>query len=248
MAEIIAIANQKGGVGKSTTAAAIAAGLHLAGYKVLSVDLDGQGNLTNTMQADSGQYTALDVLTGTATAKQAIQRTDSGDLIAASPLLSGVDKELDAVDALRGALQPIRGGYDFIIIDTPPALGIVTLNAFTAANSVIIPAGADAYSLQGVEQLYSTIQAVQRRANPALSIMGIVLTRHSGRAILTRDLAEVIENTAAAIGTKVFNTRIREGIAIKEAQAMRQSIFTYAPKSNPAADYSRLLDEILKTY
>lgn len=246
MAEIIAIANQKGGVGKSTTAAAIAAGLALSGYKVLSIDLDGQGNLTHTMQADSKHYNALDLLQGKATAADAIQKTPAGEIIAASPLLSGADKELAGLDTLQKALTPIRGNYDFIIIDTPPALSLVTINAFTAANGVIIPAGADAYSLQGIGQLYDTIQTVQSRLNPALKILGILLTRYSGRAILSRDLAEVITETAANLKTQVFKTRIREAIAIKEAQAMRTDIFTYAPKSNPAKDYSSLLDEILK--
>ena len=245
MTKIIAIANQKGGVGKSTTAAAIAAGLHLAGYKVLTLDLDGQRNITQTMQADGGQYTTLDILTGRARAGQAIQQTaDSGDIIAASPLLSGSDTELTSPDALKRALTPLRGLYDYIILDTPPALGMLTINAFTAADSVIIPAGADAYSLQGIEDLYSTIQTVRSRSNPDLKIAGILLTRYSRRAILSRDLADIITDTAEALQTKVYKTRIREAIAVKEAQAVKQSIFTYAPKSNPAKDYKSLIDEI----
>ena len=147
---------------------------------------------------------------------------------------------------LKSALEAIAKSYDFIIIDTPPALGILTINALTAADGVIIPAQASIYSLQGIGQLAATIKAVQQHTNPALQIYGILITRYNGRAILSRDISELLTDTAEQLKTKVFETRIREAIAIKEAQAHRQNIFDYAAKTNPAKDYNAFIDELLK--
>ena len=160
MSKTLAIINQKGGVGKSTTAEALAAGLFLKGYSVLSIGLDAQSNMTYTAGAKTDGATALGVLTGEIPAKDAIQHTESGDIIPASKALAGADAfiaEAGKEYRLREALEPIRGEYDFIIVDTPPALGILTINALTACDSVIIPAQADIYSLQGGEQLAGTI-------------------------------------------------------------------------------------------
>lgn len=245
----IAITNQKGGVGKSTTAAALGSGLTLKGYKVLFVDLDPQGNLSYIIQADPAKPSAHDVLTGRAGAAAAIQTAAGGDIIPFSGDLSAADIELNRTGKeyrLKEALQPVAGSYDFTIIDTPPALGILTINALTAADRLIIPAQAEIFSLQGIGQLAGTINAVKTYCNPALELDGILLTRHSGRAVLSRDMADMIADTAAELGTAVYKTIIREGIAIKEAQANRQSIFAYAPKSNAAADYAAFTDEILR--
>ena len=140
----------------------------------------------------------------------------------------------------------MRSEYDFIIIDAPPSLSILTINAITAADSLIITAQADIYSLQGIGQLYSTIRAIQRTTNKGLKIAGILLTRYNGRAILTRDLTDIAEQTASQLNTKIFNAKIREGIAVKEAQASGQSVLTYSPRSNPARDYSDFIEELLK--
>ena len=248
MIKTIAIINQKGGVGKSTTALCVGAGLSLKGFKVLYIDLDAQGNLTYTLGADNKGLTALDVLTKEATAEQTIQRTAQGDVIAASPSLAGADTLITAVGKeyrLKEALEPIKEKYDYIIIDTPPALSVLTINALTACTGVIIPAQADIYSLQGISQLNNTIQTVKQYCNPSLEVMGIVLTRYSARAILSREVAEMIEQTAANLNTKLYKATVRENIAVKEAQASQQNIFEYAPKSNAAADYSALVDEII---
>lgn len=241
--KVIVIANQKGGAGKTTTAQAIGAGLMRDGKKVLFVDLDPQANLTATMRATLAKITVLDVLQGTPAARS-ITATDNGEIIAASPFLAGADRQITGADRLKKALQSIARQYDFFIIDTPPALGVLTVNALTAADYVIIPAQADAYSLQGIGQLMETIAEIKRTTNKALQVGGILITRYTGRAILSRDMAELLQETAAKYNTKVYAAPIREGIVCKEAQAMKQDIFTYAPKSKPAQDYAALIGEI----
>ncbi len=249
MSKILAVINQKGGVGKSTTAEALAAGLTLKGYSVLSVDLDAQSNLTYTAGAKANGATALGVLTGEIAAKDSIQHTESGDIIPASKALAGADafiSETGKEYKLREALEPIRGEYDYIILDTPPALGILTINALTACDSVIVPAQADIYSLQGIEQLAETIKPVKKYTNPALTIEGILLTRYSSRSVLSREVAELAEQLAAKLGTKLFKTTIREAIAVKEAQISQRSLYSYAPKAKVTEDYTRFIAEILR--
>ena len=246
--EILAIANQKGGVGKTTTAHTTGQGLIFRGYNVLFIDLDSQANLSYTMRADLGGLTSYEMLNGKASVAEAIQHTEMGDIIAASSKLAISDRTLKAKNAdclLKQALKPLDSSYDFVIIDCPPTLGILTINAFTAANRIIIPAQADIYSLQGIGQLYSTITAVQQHTNPELKIAGILITRYSARAILSRDLSGLLTDTAKQLNTKVYKTRIREAVAVKEAQAQRQSIFKYAAKTNPAKDYNDFINELL---
>ena len=248
MSKALAIINQKGGVGKSTTALAIGAGLSLKGYSVLFIDLDAQGNLSYTLGADTKGYNAMGVLERPETAKEEIQHTPQGDIIASSPKLAGADKLLEETGKeyrLKEALDSLQGAYDYIIVDTPPALGILTINALTACDSVIIPAQADIYSLQGVEQLAETIKPVKKYTNPALTIEGILLTRYSSRSVLSRDIAELAEQLAAKLGTKLFKTTIREAIAVKEAQISQRSLFSYAPKAKVTEDYSRFIAEII---
>lgn len=245
---IYSIINQKGGVGKSTTALAIGAGLSLKGYSVLYVDLDAQGNLSYTMGASTQGYNAMGVLQRPETAKAEVQHTEQGDIIASSPALAGADAVITETGKeyrLKEALDSLSGLYDYCIIDTPPALGILTINALTACSGAIIPAQADIYSLQGISQLNSTVQTVKRYCNPSLSILGIVLTRYNGRSIIRREVAEMLEQTAESLNTKLYNAIIRECTALVEAQATKQNIFTYAPRSNATADYKALVAEIL---
>lgn len=246
---IIAIANRKGGVGKSTTAAALVSGLTLKGYRVLAVDLDAQRNLTSTMSARVDSKTALGVLTGDITAKEAIRKTESGDIIPASKSLSGADAILTETGKeyrLKEALEPVKGLYDYCIIDSPPALGILTVNALTAANSVIIPAQADIYSLEGIEDLQETIQPVRKYCNPTLEIQGILLTRYSPRSILSRDVTTLAEQLAEQLETSLFKATIREAVAVKEAQISQQSLFTYAPNAKVTEDYKAFIEEFLE--
>ena len=251
MTTVVAIANRKGGVGKTATAHALGAGLIRRGYKVLFVDLDSQSNLTNALGIDSHEVEAssLDVLEGSSTASEAILSTDQrGDLLPATPDLAKADKIIEGVGSeyrLREALQTVARRYDYIIIDTPPALGVLTVNALTASNTVIIPAQADLYSLQGLEQLYGTIGPVKLFTNKKLKIEGVLLTRYVGRSIISKDMRENFETVAKEIDTKVFSTPIREGVAVREAQATQTDLYTYAPKSNPAKDYEAFINEFL---
>jgi len=246
--EVIALLNQKGGVGKTTTAAALGAGLTRAGYKVLLIDLDAQGNLTSATGASSTGTTALEVLTRKAKAQDAIQDTPQGAIIAAGAglaaegILTATGKEY----RLREAMEPIKKRYDYILIDCPPSLGILTINALTAATSCIIPAQADIFSLQAVGQFSQTLDAIRQYTNPALSLKGILITRYSGRAVLRREISELLQDAAAQLNTRVFDTRIRECIAIGEAQTVKQDIYSYAPRSNAAADYTAFTQEVIE--
>lgn len=265
-AYVICVTNQKGGVGKSTTTEALADGLTLKGYKTLLIDLDPQGSVSLTSGAISDKPTAYEVITKQVTAQEATQeytqkmvqdntqhRTQQvskrADIIPACQNLVKIDIELTGVGKeyrLREQLKSILNKYDYIIIDTPPALGLLTVNALTASDYVLIPAQADVYSMQGINQLAETITAVREYTNQNLTLSGILLTRHNTRNILTRDMTETAQETADKIETFLYKTVIREAVAIKEAQANQQSIYEYAPKSNAAIDYMEFVTEFLE--
>ena len=250
MKEIIAVINQKGGVGKSTTTLSLGKALTLKKQRVLFVDFDPQGNLSYTMQAQNSDVTSLELLIGRVKITKAILRTKIGDIIPSSPSLAVADSVITDSGKeyrLKKALSEIQSNYDYIIIDTPPALGILTVNALTACTGAIIPAQADIYSLQGISQLYKTISAVKEYSNPDLKIMGILLTRHNPRTIVSRDVANMIDKTAKQLNTKLYKTYVKECIAIKESQIKQTDIFSYAKDSNAASDYRRLAEEILRT-
>ena len=246
--EIMAVINQKGGVGKTTTAHNLGIGLQKRGKKVLLVDLDPQTNLTFTVLKQIPNKSIFEALTGKNDIKECIYQNDGVDVAPSSPMLSVIDNYLNGTGKeykLKEILQDIMENYDYIIIDTPPSLSILTANALTVSHKAIITAQADIYSIQGIGQLVQNIEAVKKYCNNALNIEGILLTRYSNRAVLTKGMTENIENIAKNIGTKVFNTKIRECIAIKEAQARQSNIFDYAKKSNAAKDYNNFIDEIL---
>lgn len=246
--KVIAVVNRRGGVGKTATAHALGAGLLQRGYKVLFVDLDSQSNLTFDLGAQAQALTSMEVLTGTATAEEAIQHATGGDIIPASPSLAGADIAIDGTGKeyrLKEALAELKG-YNYIIIDTPPALGVLTVNALTSADKAVIPAQAEIHSLQGISLLNEAIEAVKRYTNPRLKVAGILVTRYSGRAILSKQMKEALEERAKELKTKVFSTPIRECIAIKEAQALQRDIFTYSPRSNATADYNAFIEELLE--
>lgn len=253
MAKTIAVINQKGGVGKSTTAATLWAGLSLKGHKALAVDLDSQCNLSFCANAGQEGITSFDLLMGTATAQQAIQHLPQGDCIAGSTYLGGLEPKMEELKVepsqrlgrLKQALKPIAGQYDFVLIDTPPQLGLLTLNALMVCEKVVVPAQADILSLHGIEQLAGTMDTVKAH-NKALSIMGLLLTRYSPRSILSRDVAEMAGQLAKNLQTKLFKATIREAVAIREAQISQQSLFEYAPSSQVAKDYMDFVEEFLE--
>lgn len=247
---IIAIGNQKGGIGKSTTTQAIGAYYSLKGYKTLLIDLDPQSNLTIATGASREDVlTTYELLNKDirADVKKAIQPIrDNLDIIPASNKLSEIADHLPKIgryDVLKKALEPIISEYKVIVLDTPPALSDLTLNAFMVAQKVVVPAQADLFSLEAIKELSGTIEAV-RDYNQELEVAGILLTRYQPRSILTQELTELIEDTAKSLNTKVFKRAIREAVAIKEAQAMHQDIFTYAPKSKVAGDYEAFIKEL----
>ena len=245
----IAFINQKGGVAKTTTAAAVGADLRRRGYRVLFVDLDAQRSLSSIVRASADGNTAYEVLKGAVPAIEAIQATEQGDIIAAAKGLVAenlIEKRVGREYRLKKALEPLQSLYDYCLIDCPPALSIITYNALTASTGCIIPCQADILSLEALDDLQETVDDIREYSNPDLALCGIVITRYSDRAILSKDLATLIERKAEEMGTKVYATRIREGIAIKEAQAMREDIFSYAPKSKAAVDYKALTNEILE--
>ena len=233
MAITFVVANQKGGIGKTTTATTIA-GILGKKYKTLLIDADPQGNSSATYQAKiKDQATLYDVMVDSdrIPLEEAVQHLDNGDIVASDPLLINAIEEVES--------------YDYIIIDTAPALGVVLYNSLIAADRVIIPITADAYSLQGINQLYSTIKAVQKRQNPSLKIEGLLLVKYSGRSNLEKNMLEELKKTAESMGTKLFETKIRECGKTKEAQTANKLLIDYAPNCTTMQDYNELVKEIV---
>lgn len=246
---IITVSNQKGGVGKTTTAAALAAGISRAGKKVLCIDLDPQGNLGFCMGLGTeSSYTVLDALKGNVPVEKAVLKTDLCDLLSSDITLSS--SGLEAVrrehkeSILRDTLNPILGNYDFVVIDTPPALNLLTANAYAVSDYLIIPMASDILSLVGLSQLKETVETVKSQMNPGLKVMGILLTRYNRRTCLARDVQEMADQLAAQMDTHVFQSKIRNGVAIAEAPAHGENIFTYDPRSAAVKDYQELIQEV----
>lgn len=250
MGKIIAITNQKGGVGKTTTTQGLGCCLTAKGYKVLCIDMDPQGNLSFSVDAETEDFpTIYDVIKGTTPTLHAVQRTPSFDIIASNILLSGMELEFTQRDRefiMKKALKPALRKYDYILIDTPPALSVLTVNSFTAADTIIIPMLADIFSLQGIAELHETIKRVKERYNKELYVQGIVLNKFNGRSVLAKDIIWTAQRVASDFDTKVFDKKIRTGCAIGEAQALQIPLLEYAPKSNIVKDYMKFADEVLK--
>jgi chromosome partitioning protein len=201
------------------------------------------------MQADTTGKGLYEAMKEERSATELIQRTQQGDILPSTLLLTAADMEFVSTGReyiLETVLESVKGNYDYIVIDSPPQLGILTINAIVASDDVIIPMTADIYSLQGLSQLYSTINKVRKFCKKNIVIAGLLLTRYSDRTILSRDLKERVEAKAGELDSKLYDTIIREGVSIREAQTARQGIFDYAPKSNPALDYMDFINEYLK--
>ncbi len=248
MSEIITITNQKGGVGKTTTASALVCGLHQRGARVLGIDLDPQGNLGFTLGLDIGEgYTIYDVLKKSQPIEKAIVSTDYGDILPSDIMLSAAEVEFTAPRRefmLEQYLREIRSKYDFIIIDTPPSLNILTINAYVASNSLIVPMEAEILSLVGITQLQETITTVRDTFNPNLKVLGILLNKFNPRLILSQEVLELAQEVARQLGSRVFDTKIRRSTNVAMAPAHGQSVITYSPKSNPALDLQEIVDVV----
>ena len=248
MSITITVSNQKGGVGKTTTSAALISGLYREGKRVLGIDLDPQGNLGFCLGAGmASPHTVLDVMKGVVPVHKALVRCEYGDLLVSDITLS--TNGLDGIRTnrefiLRDAIKPVMDFYDYIVIDTPPALNLLTVNAYSVSNFLIIPMASDILSLVGLAQLKETIESVRSSFNPGLNVLGILLTRFNPRTLLSRDVLEMAGQLAAQIHSRVFDTKIRSGVAIAEAPAHGESIFSYNPRSAAVKDYLAFLDEI----
>ena len=245
MSKIIALTNQKGGVGKTTSTANIGAGLAQAGQRVVLVDLDPQTNLTKGLGLSDAEKNVYGALLGEydLTLYSLCQNLA---LVTGSPALSGFDKakgdEVDREFLLKELLEPLREKCDYILMDCPPALGLVTLNAYACAHTLYIPLEAQLYATDGLEKVLELVGRMQRRLNPELTVGGIFFTRYDKRKVLRRETAEELRTKYPSL---VLESVIRESIALGEAPHAGKDIFTYAPTSAGSVDYRALVAEIL---
>lgn len=251
MAKVIALANQKGGVGKTTTAVNLGAALAHLGRKTLVVDLDPQGNATIGLGIDRSKldFSAYQILLDEVPPQETILPTRYPRLflIPSTIELAGAEIELVALVSreyrLREALKEIKGGFDFVLLDCPPSLGLLTINAMTAADSLLIPIQCEFYALEGVTQLLNTINLVRRRLNPGLELEGVLLTMFDGRTTLSQD---VEKDVRAVFEGKVFRANIPRSVRLAEAPSHGKSILEYEPNSKGAQAYLTLAKEVLE--
>lgn len=250
---ITTIINGKGGVAKTSTAHALATGLGKGGYKALAIDYDRQGNLSLAYGADNvSAPTMYHVIAGEATLDEAIQHTSQGDIIAGNASLTKIEALFSGASYLKGIKQLKRKladlpeEYTHVIIDNAPNIGgLQALQALTAATDLVVPMTAEAFSAQGVTDLQEAFETVREDFNPSLVIAGILIVRHNPRILLASKISGDLHQWAEANNTRVYSAFIREGVSIKESQLQQQSIFDYAPASNPAVDYLRFIEEYL---
>ena len=250
MGRIIAIANQKGGVGKTTTAINLSSCLADKGKKVLSIDMDPQGNMTSGLGVDKDEVekTVYDLIIGEANINEVIQKNvmDNLDVIPTNIDLSAAEIELIGIDdkeyIVRKAVHKVKDDYDFIIIDCPPSLSMLTINAMTTADSVLVPIQCEYYALEGLSQLMHTVQLVKERLNPVLEMEGVVFTMYDARTNLS---LQVVENVKDNLHQNIYKTIIPRNIRLAEAPSYGMPINKYDPKSAGSDAYMRLADEVI---
>jgi chromosome partitioning protein len=240
---IVSFFNLKGGVGKTTLTSGIAAAMRMAGVETLMIDMDPQANLSYVVGADERLPGACEMLSGAVDAAGAVQSTGQGDIVASGAMLAAYGPP-DGARPLSRLLAPLAGRYDVALIDCPPSLGVLSVGALSASDGVVVPVQPDVLSLQALGRMGATLDAV-RLVNVRLRLYGIAVTRHNPRTVLGRDVALMLAETAALLGTRVYRRAVRESVAVREAQAARADIFSYAPKSGAAADIGALALEVL---
>jgi chromosome partitioning protein len=246
----IAITNQKGGVGKTTTAINLSAALAMRGRRTLLIDLDPQANSTITyLDAAMTHGSMFDVLAEDTAIRDVVMPSPVANLdvaparLALAKLEGKLVGEIDAHFRLRDKLEAVQSDYDFVVIDTPPALGLITVNALVAATHLLIPVQSSYFALEGTDDLLETVEKIRSRPNPDLKLLGAVITLHDKRTTLSRDVQKAITD---AFGDRVFHTTISKSIRLEESPAHRESIFTFAPQSSGANEYYRLCEEVIE--
>jgi chromosome partitioning protein len=246
MGKVLSISNHKGGVGKTTSAINIGAGLNKLGKKVLLIDLDPQANLSQSLGLINQDKTIYGALKGDYKLEP-VMVLKGLDVIPSTLDLSGAEIELSSEPGreyiLKELIEDIRSDYDYIIIDSPPSLGLLTINSFTAADEILIPLQAQFLAMQGLAKLVEVVEKIKSRLNKELKMGGVFITQYDGRKVLNRDVVETIN---AHFKSEVFKTKIRDNIALAEAPAQGLDIFRYNAKSNGAEDYMDLAQEIIK--